>query len=143
MDPADYLALAQQLINQDNEASHRSAVSRAYYGLFNYLHQEISRMGFALRREGTIHDEIYRLLHNCGVEEVRCNAVLLRQLREGRNKADYFYLLPFLPSVEAIQHCQSAKMLLAFFKQQFADAAAREKIRTGIKDYRERLRSEH
>jgi hypothetical protein len=143
MDPVDYLALAVRLGNQDAEASHRSAVSRAYYAVFNYLHQEMTRMGFALHQDGAVHEEIYRLLHNCGVNEVREYARNFRDLRDARNRADYFHRLAFLPQMRARIQCQVAKRTMDFFKQQFADAAAREKIRTGIKEYQERLRSEH
>ena len=61
-DWADYLRLAQELAQRGEESCKRSAVSRAYYSVFNlarrwFFHND-QAIYWSLARSGRIHDEL-------------------------------------------------------------------------------------
>lgn len=88
----DYLELAKRLVNEDspNEASLRSAVSRAYYAAFNIAAQ-VLMLKHELVLAGLGEDHTRVINHFLGSTDTKRHdiGVLLRHLRDDRNKADY------------------------------------------------------
>ena len=81
-DPDEVLVVAQHLLTRNDEASNRSAVSRAYYGVFLRARDmaDISDR----------HPKVHRwTLEHYEREGEKVLAKNLRLLRESRNDADY------------------------------------------------------
>lgn len=89
MNPDDFLDLAIRLSNCHSEAERRTAVSRAYYGLFHLAHRLVSRCGISL----PINEAHSKLCHclTSGSANVDAQAAgsKLNTLRESRRQADY------------------------------------------------------
>lgn len=96
--PRDFVAFAENL-GTGTEAHVRSAISRAYYGVFHsakLYHDALPTPGNLTPRPGGIHEELVQRLTNPGVPNTdprhmksRQIGAMTRQLRELRVKADY------------------------------------------------------
>jgi hypothetical protein len=62
MSPDDFLALAARLSASSGEAERRSAVSRAYYGVFHIARQVIEACGVTCPESAEAHDKISKCL---------------------------------------------------------------------------------
>lgn len=82
LDVADYLMLSM------SEAHFRSAVSRAYYGVFGEIHGRLQTRGVQLQRKN-IHQEVIRWLRNQSQMGIVQIGMELDRLRRERNRADY------------------------------------------------------
>jgi uncharacterized protein (UPF0332 family) len=89
MDERDFLALAQRLANEADQAAWRSAVSRAYYAAFHRARRLMESLGFTVPRAERAHSYLWLRLHNCGHRPVQREAANLNVLRGLRNQADY------------------------------------------------------
>ena len=80
----DYLALASKLTGGD-EASQRTAISRAYYAAFHAArrHVQHAHPDVRLPRHGGVHDEVWRALEG-GSREERSAAFSGRRLKDKR-----------------------------------------------------------
>lgn len=86
-DWSEFLRIARELSARDDEASHRIAISRAYYAAFNTA-RNLQRADGLISLVGSSGDHMVlrRVLHDAGQLAL---ADRLNQLREWRNKADY------------------------------------------------------
>jgi uncharacterized protein (UPF0332 family) len=73
---------------QVDEASRRTAVSRAYYAIFNKARLLLEGEGTVVSSTRRAHDDIWRTLESAGRGRRRLGAEGKR-LREMRRKADY------------------------------------------------------
>jgi uncharacterized protein (UPF0332 family) len=87
-DWSSYLVLAQELAKRPDEASRRTAVSRAYYAIFNKARALLEAEGTVISNTGRAHDDIWRTLEGAGRGRRRLGAEGKR-LREMRRKVDY------------------------------------------------------
>jgi uncharacterized protein (UPF0332 family) len=87
-DWTSYLVLARELAKRPDEASRRTAVSRAYYAIFNKARLLLEGEGTVVSSTGRAHDDIWRTLESAGRGRRRLGAEGKR-LREMRRKADY------------------------------------------------------
>jgi uncharacterized protein (UPF0332 family) len=97
-DWASYLALAQTLAKSSDEASRRSAVSRAYYAVFNKARRMLEVEGTVIPDTGRAHDDVWRTLEGAGKGRRRLG-IDGKRLRELRRKADYVAEVPALDKV--------------------------------------------
>ena len=67
MRPEEFLDAADRLTRGTTEGDWRSAVSRAYYGVFHRLRDALLAQGLDVGRGGAAHFNLYSGLHNCGV----------------------------------------------------------------------------
>jgi len=135
MDSRDFLRLADERKERRDEASHRSAVSRAYYAVHNDLAALLSGWGFPVPLGPDAHEKLIVMLHNCGIAEVRTQAKLIRNFRHQRNNADYLRQRTFFPQMEANIWCQNAKEILAAFQPYSIAGQDQERLKAGITDY--------
>lgn len=86
----DYLVLAQHLAQRDDEASQRSAISRAYYAAFHVARRHVMQTHpeVILPRHGAVHDVVWTTLER-GAREERAAAHGGKRLRQKRTLADY------------------------------------------------------
>jgi len=83
-----YLDLADDLATNGTESSCRSAVSRAYYGVFGKIRDTLEKDG-KLFSPGNIHMEIISWLNNHDDAKIRIIGREMNRLRRERNNADY------------------------------------------------------
>ena len=89
MDPREFHTLADRLAAGPSAAECRTAVSRAYYAVFNVGSEILRGLGFAVGRGAAAHSEVQRCLANAGDPAVAAVASDLGDLHSSRNRADY------------------------------------------------------
>jgi uncharacterized protein (UPF0332 family) len=88
----EYLVLAKRLISEGStdEAALRSAVSRAYYASFNIAAQVlVAKRKLALTGLGEDHARVINYFLASTDAKQHSIGILLKRLRDDRNKADY------------------------------------------------------
>lgn len=83
-----YLDVAENLMLGGSEAHFRSAVSRAYYGVFGETRSRLEGQGIRFQREN-IHHKVIKWLKDQPQDSVVQIGVELDRLRVKRNHADY------------------------------------------------------
>lgn len=140
MEPKKFLDLAEQLRDRNDEASHRSAISRAYYAVFNHLAINIEKMNFMLPTTSDAHEELFKIIHNCGVPDLSSKASLFRNLRVQRNNADYLTQNPFVSQMHAQVWYKKAKEIITTFDAQVSSSQGKQALIQGIVKYRKRIK---
>jgi hypothetical protein len=85
----DFMHLAGKLATSADEASLRSAVSRAYYGAFHLASQFLEEIGRAAPRNTQAHVHVARKLQGSGQRDAYRAGSLLGDLHTERIRADY------------------------------------------------------
>jgi len=88
-DWSDYLRLAKDLAENSSEAELRSAISRAYYSIFQQARKALESAGFPIERSSIDHKLVPETLKSRQDVNARQLGVHLERLRIDRNKADY------------------------------------------------------
>ena len=88
-DWTDYLSLAEVLGNRPDQASARTAISRAYYYVYHLALRRAVDNNFILVRGEAAHAQLWRLFD--GSPEPACQRLgqIARRLRMSRQRADY------------------------------------------------------
>ena len=84
----DFLEVAEELASRDNEASRRSAISRAYYCAYHRARILIERDNIWLPKDGRSHREVWNVLEHQH-EPRRTIGEIGRKLFRARLNADY------------------------------------------------------
>ena len=98
--PKDFLRLAKELAYKSDEASLRTAISRAYYALLLNGREIVEeRFGYRVPRGPEAHREVPRMLRRIGInnniEDFITLAREIKSLRIVRREADYDIDRPF------------------------------------------------
>lgn len=85
-----FLELARRLATENDEASQRSAISRAYYAAFHEAKRYIkgTKPHVPFPRDGRAHETAWQTLKD-GIREERGLGVRLERLKKQRTTADY------------------------------------------------------
>ena len=115
-DWSGYLTLAEELGGRSDEASLRSALSRAYYFVYHVALERAEKNEFKpLPGEGT-HTQLWRLFHGSPEPLCRRLAQIAERLKEKRERADY-QAAPFARIAEEVplllEDAREFKTLLA------------------------------
>jgi hypothetical protein len=86
---AEYLKLADQLSRQTDEASQRTAISRAYYFVFHIARQRAVKNLYRQPEDGTSHDNLWLLYKRNSSTRCKQVATLGKRLKKKRVQADY------------------------------------------------------
>jgi uncharacterized protein (UPF0332 family) len=90
MDPQDFMKVAEVLQRHPHEASLRTSIGRAYYGLFNVLREQLEARGIVFHGSPDDHKLLANyFLTNNTIRNVYRIGAALRDLRAARNDADY------------------------------------------------------
>ena len=90
MNPREFCTVAGVFAARGEAAASRSAISRAYYSLFHVVLDFLVAHQVKLpKKRPECHQLIFRLLFNCGNEDLKLVASALNDLRGLRNDADY------------------------------------------------------
>lgn len=108
----DYIALAKRLLASADEASWRSAVSRAYYGAFHLGIDFFSALNFRVPQSDKAHAYLWMRLQNCGDAALVAVGSDLNDLRSRRNEADYDFRRPF-SRAKAAHYVATAEAIVA------------------------------
>lgn len=108
MEPYDFLHLADTLKSRPDEASRRTAVSRAYYAVYHYIRAYLSNHNIPDRCVKH-HDPLIRCLRNSGVREVEILGDTVGDLKEERMDADYTLNLTTFNAKKCKEFCKTCK----------------------------------
>src|SRR5262245_21661831 len=89
MQPLEFLDTADRLAQGATQGDWRSAVSRAYYGIFHHFREFFFAHGLDLGQAREAHAHLYFGLNNCGVGGSVPIATDVYILRADRAEADY------------------------------------------------------
>jgi uncharacterized protein (UPF0332 family) len=134
MNPRAFLEVADTLIAGLSEAEWRSAVSRAYYGLFHIARRLLLRCGFAVPRADQAHTYLWRRLANAGHLDVVDAGNDANHLRSLRNSADYD-IDRAMDQLSATGYLQLAGSISRLLEEVEADAVIRTRITETMKTY--------
>lgn len=81
MNGEDFLEIAKALQRMKSEAAQRSAISRAYYALFNQATQLLQTWGMAVLQNPSGHAEVQNRFFNSGVQPGADLGCVLKELR--------------------------------------------------------------
>ena len=81
-----YIYLADELLGGTDESSYRSAISRAYYGVFCIARD---RKGYQIYKRADVHSKVIAEYTASNDEDERLIGWYLNDLRKARNFADY------------------------------------------------------
>jgi uncharacterized protein (UPF0332 family) len=127
-----FLALAGRALaaRSPDEATCRSAISRAYYGVFHLASEFLSELGF---RVGARHDAVWKHLEVSGDATAALAGQKLNSLYQERRRADYDLRIirwgELLHAKRCVEEANEIQFLL------LACAAAEESIRAGIEAF--------
>jgi len=85
----EFLKLAEQLSGNTDEASQRSAISRAYYFAYHVAHERALSKTYRRPEDGTSHNSLWSHYERNSNPDCRRVAFLGRRLHERRVRADY------------------------------------------------------
>lgn len=123
MNPLDFMQTALRLSAGD-EASKRTAVSRAYYCVLHVALDQLASCGVRFAKETPPHELVSRCLQNCGDMEIEYAGRLLKQLRTARNAADYDLKVSRFSQQAAVNiQLKAAQDILARVGQPMPEAA--------------------
>lgn len=89
MNPRDFHQLASELCQGNRAVNFRTAISRAYYAVYNVGFEILSGMGFRLSTGSAGHGDVRNRLSNSGEEQIVSIGSKLSTLESMRIKADY------------------------------------------------------
>jgi len=135
MDPEEFLKLGEELVERRNPRCCRTAIGRAYYGVFNGTAGILRAAGLPVSEGASEHGKIWHDLLNSGVAILTTAGSQLGELHGMRIKADYKmenpttegYLTAKLWVSEARTHFDRIKQV---FDDPMQRAAAVQAIRT-------------
>lgn len=143
MDGKDFIALAGKLAAAAaaDEATYRTAVSRAYYGAFHVARSFLVELGFEPMRNANVHAYVRRHLSGSGNADAVLASELLDDLQSARNRADYRLDDPQVGTRDhAMLIVERAHLVVTAVESCRADES-RESIRQAITEYQRRIRS--
>ena len=134
MNGAEFLTVAECLLDGETEAEWRSAVSRAYYAVFHQARRILLRCGFQPIRGDQAHAFLWLRLANSGHPDIRQAGLDLQELRGMRNWADYD-MDQSMHHHEAAKHVTSAINLVQILQSVDAEPVILSRITEAIKTY--------
>jgi uncharacterized protein (UPF0332 family) len=109
-DWAEYFELAKELAQRQDEASQRSAISRAYYAAFCSARNRL-RGQIVIPQTSEAHSMVWNQFQESPAREQRQIGQLGRRLRHARTEADYDDSVPELPKVVENAIATAGKLL--------------------------------
>lgn len=110
-DWTNYLVLAKELGNRQDEASLRSAISRAYYSAFCNARNRLGQQGVTVPKTGDVHKWVWDQYRLSGTQLLQSVGIEGDRLRKVRNTADYADDFPKLASVVRTSIIRATRLL--------------------------------
>jgi uncharacterized protein (UPF0332 family) len=116
-DWAEYLVLAKRLAKESDDASHRTAISRAYYSVYHAALAFLEESdNFQAPTEGNIHQKLWNEFRRNGGQTHRAVGTKGDRLRLNRSDADYKAEIGNLQSL-LDDSCANVKAILYYLDQ--------------------------
>lgn len=110
-DWVEYLYLARELAARNEEASQRSAISRAYYAAFCSARNWLSHRGMPIPPTSDAHTFVWQAFEMQADRPKRAVGQLGRRLRRARTQADYEDHMKELRKTVEDALCEAQKVL--------------------------------
>ena len=94
---SEFIDLARELAERSDEASQRTAISRAYYAAFGVARALLISEGHELADDNSVHAALWQAFHTSTDDRRYYIALDGRWLRANRNRADYDEAVVKLP----------------------------------------------
>src|SRR6266508_138048 len=89
-DPLKFLEIAERYKGSTHEFERRTSISRAYYGVYNFLCMALQAAGVKnFKNDGGDHSRMVHFLTNCKDAQAGIVGNLLKDLQTKRKHADY------------------------------------------------------
>lgn len=144
MQGEDFLSIAGKLAAQPSfgVAGYRTAISRAYYGIFHLARRFLADFRMHCPRGANEHLWIQRLFRHCDAAEGVQIGVLLGSLHESRKAADYDLLNWDVENQANVQAAVMRATELANRIKTCSSGAIRNQIEQGMRAYRRQIKEE-
>lgn len=139
MKPSEFTFYAAKLASRANltRAEYRSAISRAYYGVFHSVKEFVEKdLGHSCKAGGSEHRKLQQFLMNCRVDEGVDLGRMLQNLHESRREADYDLDDVASESQSQARLCVERAVATVSALTICASGSLKENIRAGIEAYR-------
>lgn len=123
MDPRDFNVLARELANRADSASHRTAISRAYYAAYNVAARFLESFNYSIPHDPNSHTLVRKCLSYSEDRQMMIAGKKLSDLYNSRLEADYQLSKPENQK-DAISRVEIASGLIKIL-----DDAAKDKAR--------------
>lgn len=143
MDPGDFITFASRNVTQ-GKAGARSAISRAYYGVFHIAREVLHELASELPRGASAHNLVPQYLQ--AVDHPTSNAVatLLSGLHSERIKADYQLSATSVEATDVAKlHVESAVESQQLLEQFRRDCLADPRLLQELRDSVARVKAVH
>jgi hypothetical protein len=140
MSPEEFLALGEELVERNTPACRRTAISRAYYSVFNAVGQLMRDSGLQITEGSAEHGKVWQDLLNCGITEVVKAGSQLGALHGMRIKADYKMQIQQPEEYKTAKFwVAEARRHLEAVNRQFSDSVSRGQAVEAIREYRRKI----
>jgi len=143
MDPSEFVTFSAQIAARGSVGA-RSAVSRAYYGVFHLAISLLDEFGCAPPRNGKSHSLVPQFLQCSPHPEAQLAGALLGDLHSDRIKADYRLNNPQVETLQFakgnVETAVQVQSSLDALREACGDATVRAQLIAGIKELSERLK---
>ena len=143
MNPREFQELAKKLVNGDSPAEFRTAVSRAYYSVFNVGAELMKEMGFPIRENASGHGELEHRLSNSKHIDIEKVGSQLGDLRSRRIQADYRLERREVETRKTAQAIVQQPSTMIMVLDKCRTGPDRPKVVEGIRDYLGKLSQRH
>ena len=143
MNPREFQELARKLADGDSPAEFRTAVSRAYYSVFNVGAELMKGMGFAISESPSGHGELEYKLSNSKHLDVEKVGSQLADLRSRRIHADYRLERKEAETQKNAQAVVQQASGMIMVLDRCCTGPDRPKVVEGIKEYLGKLAQRH
>lgn len=141
MKPRDFQTLASKLASETGAAELRSAVSRAYYAVYNSAVEMVDKLGFHVSSGAQGHGDVQKWLGNSGDSEIEKVGSKLANLRSRRNRADYELNRRDIEKPGNVQAAvRDAESMLRSLEQCLRESERCQRIKLGIEEYQRKIR---
>ena len=124
----EFIEVAERLVHEGNrgEAYLRSAISRAYYAVFNYISFVLRQSSVRLPSTGKAHVKLPQCLQSCRNDNLHLIGTYINDLKRSRTKADYEMGLS-INRTRTQDAISNAKMVISNFNIYFEQLDPNEK----------------
>jgi len=143
MNPREFQNLAIKLVNGDSPAEFRTAVSRAYYSVFNVGAELMKGMGFPISENPGGHGELEHRLSNSKHIDIEKVGSQLGDLRSRRIQADYRLERREVETRKNAQAIVQQASTMIMVLDKCCTGPDRPKVVEGIREYLGKLSQRH
>jgi hypothetical protein len=123
----EFLKLAIELSKRTDEASLRTAISRAYYSAYNTAARRPAVVQYRFSDDGSSHDQLWALYERNADDNCKRLAMLGGRMKRKRVQADYRSLYPRVAEelIGVLEDAQECAAIMASLNPKYPEPVAR------------------